>query len=567
MSSFSCPSILKLMSVAMLVSGMAVFAVGQTHTAPSAHTIGSPNTVTADPSIVRPSTQPCVVQLFSNVLFADFSPKTFQYNPPADCPGPWAKVVFEGDFSITAGRQFDRTANIWIGGANVYFGTTPEPQATVARSWHVESDLTDYTPLFTVAQSGEAVLGNLVNSTFTSIITGSASVQFYPLARHQHAPRSADVVLPLSAGPLGGTVALNTSADRLARTFALPSNIEEAFLDVVAQSQSNDEFWYTCVPNDVANELQSCGSTAFREVEVTIDGQPAGVAPVYPWIYTGGIDPFLWRPIPGVETLNFTPYRVDLTPFAGVLSDGNQHQVALQVFNADSNFATTASLLLYLDEEVSHVTGAVTENTISAQPNPAVKENVSTASDGTITGTVSVTSNRKFETAGFVKTSHGNVSTEVSQSVNFSNSQNFNITNTVYVQDITQKTTIDSVTTKRGGGPPVENFAHSEYPLLLNFSFTSNPDGTFAQTTNINQQLTRQQLDSVAGSPVHFSSLLQTDTPNDTLLFNASFSVIGTQDQNSIERYFLRDSNGICYDRQISAANGVLTSASDGSCR
>jgi len=33
---------------------------------------------------------------------------------------------------------------------------------------------------------------------------------------------------------------------------------------------------YACVPDDGANELQSCGATAFRETEVTIDGTPAG---------------------------------------------------------------------------------------------------------------------------------------------------------------------------------------------------------------------------------------------------------------------------------------------------
>src|SRR5437879_2848757 len=68
--------------------------------------------------------------------------------------------------------------------------------------------------------------------------------------------------------------------DQLATTFTLPQNVERAYLDVIAQSQSNDEFWYTCVPNDVTGELQSCGATAFRETEVTVDGQPAGVAPV-----------------------------------------------------------------------------------------------------------------------------------------------------------------------------------------------------------------------------------------------------------------------------------------------
>src|SRR5207248_6643691 len=122
------------------------------------------------------------------------------------------------------------------------------------------------------------------------------------LAKHQAAPVTADVVLPLSSGPDGGTVGLNTTASQLSETFSLPLNIERAELDVFAQSQANDEFWYTCVPNDVAGELQSCGGTAFREAEVSIGGEPAGVAPVYPWIYTGGIDPLLWRP----NNINFS---------------------------------------------------------------------------------------------------------------------------------------------------------------------------------------------------------------------------------------------------------------------
>src|SRR5262249_29364745 len=104
--------------------------------------IGSPNTPTADPPVPRPRTPPRVVQLFNNIAFANFSPKLFSFTPPASCPGPWAKVVLEADFSIQAGRQFDRTANIWIGGTNVYFGTTSEPSRTVARSWHIERDLT-----------------------------------------------------------------------------------------------------------------------------------------------------------------------------------------------------------------------------------------------------------------------------------------------------------------------------------------------------------------------------------------------------------------------------------------
>ena len=114
------------------------------------------------------------------------------------CPGPWAKVILEANFSINQGRQFDRTANIWIGPTNVYFGTTAEPSHNVARHWHVERDLTDYSSIFTVTQSGTVDLGNLVNQTYTSILHGSADILFYPLAPNQAPPRTADQVVELN---------------------------------------------------------------------------------------------------------------------------------------------------------------------------------------------------------------------------------------------------------------------------------------------------------------------------------------------------------------------------------
>ena len=79
--------------------------------------LGSPNTVTANAPVPRPATQPCTVTLFHNFDFSDFNPKPFNYTPPADCPGPWAAVVFEADWSVDPGVQYDRTANIWIGGS------------------------------------------------------------------------------------------------------------------------------------------------------------------------------------------------------------------------------------------------------------------------------------------------------------------------------------------------------------------------------------------------------------------------------------------------------------------
>jgi hypothetical protein len=522
--------------------------------------IGSQNTVTADPTVPRPSTTPCVVTLFSDYTFDNnYNLNPFSYAPPADCPGPWAKVVLEVNISVNAGNQFDRTANIWLGGTNIFFGTTAEPGATLSPSWHVESDLTDYSPLFTIPQTGSIYLGNTVNSTYTSIQTASATLELYPVAKGQTAPVTANVVLPLSSGPDGGTVTLNTGANTLAATFSLPTNIENAYLDVYSQGQIGDEFWYSCVPNNVATELQSCDNTAFRETEITIDGQPAGVAPVFPWIFTGGFgDPWLWFPIPGVQTLNFTPYRVDLTPFAALLSNGAQHTISLSVYNADYWFSDTASLLLYLDSGSTSVTGALTQNTLTA-PNPVVTENLDVSSF--ITGTVKVVSNRSFVLSGYVNTSHGTVTTTISQNVDFVSGQFFTSNNKEYIQNINQTSNITSTTTVATSGQPTVTYSNNfQLPLILDYSYVVASNGSSEQTTKVWQTYDQQQLTKQSGLLTYTGLLTNAANHQDTLNFDSSGNLLGNTDQSASQLYNETDSTGVNYLCTISAANNELTS-------
>lgn len=522
------------------------------------YVIGSSNTVTADPNIPRPATTPCVVQLMSNAEFNNFNPVSFPYAPPPDCPGPWAKVVFTADINVTAGIQYDRTANFWLGATNIYFGTTAEPSPTLGPSWHVESDLTDYSPIFMTAQTGTADIGNLVNSTYTGIIFASSTLEFYPLAKGQTAPVTANVVLPLSAGSTGGTVGLSNTTSTLAATFTMPTNIQNAYLDVYSQSQSNDEFWYTCVPTDVSGELFSCPNTGFRETEITIDGSPAGVAPIFPWIFTGGIDPWLWFPIPGVQTLNFTPFRVDLTPFAAVLSNGQSHTVSLSVYNADSYFSATASLLLYLDAGSTSVTGALTKNTLSAAPNPLVTEKLNVGN--TITGTVGVSSNRSYVQSGYVNTSHGKVTTTIARTVNFQNSQTFDITNTVYAQNITQKSSINSTTTVATSGQPTITYTDNlQFPLTLDIAQIVQSNGDINQTTKAWQTYDEQRTTKQGGVLTYVGLLTNAGQHQDTLEFDSSFNLLGNTNQSESQLYNQTDSTGVNLYCTISAANNALT--------
>jgi hypothetical protein len=527
--------------------------------------IGSSNPITADPSVERPHTQPCTVQLFTNQAFADYSIKDFSYAPPSGCHGPWAKVVFSADFTVTAGRQFDRTAQFLIGNMNIYYGTTSEPRATLSPSWHVESDVTDLSAGLTTPQTGHAILGNTVDSTYTSIIYANAQLDFYPADFRDRAPRVPDVVVPLPTASVGAYT-LNTTADQLSQSVTLPRNTEEAYLDVIAQSQGGDEFWWTCVPSDVSGELESCGNTAFRETEITIDGKPAGIAPVYPWIYTGGVDPYLWEPIPGVQTLNFKPFRVNLTPFAGVLSDGDAHTVGISVYNADSYFLATANLLVFTDLRAQRTNGGLLSDTLAAAPTPVVSENLNTDSSGNITGTVGVSSARSYSISGWTTTSHGRVETTVNGNVNFSNNQKFTLNSAQYVQDIAQSTTMDVSTTSKQGVLSTVDAKHYSYPLTFLYDEEVASDGSFSVLSTSNQIYRVTDDKSLGFLPLFHSAESNQVSSTDTLLFDASGHVIGPSNASSTQTYKASNTFGYCYGRKLVSASNKLTAVDDVSC-
>ena len=364
-------------------------------------------------------------------------------------------------------------------------------------------------------------------------------------------------------GPGGDAGTLNGTASQITQTLTLPTNVERAYLDVIAQSQSNDEFWYFCVPDDQAVHLQSCGNTPWRETEVTIDGQPAGVAPISPWIYTGGIDPFLWEPIPGVQTLDFTPYRVDLTPFAALLADGAPHVLAISVYNADSYFLATANLLVYTDHGRREVGGGLLSNTLAAPQPPLVIENITANPAGpTYTGSVLVTSNREFAISGYVDTSRGRVLTTLEQSISYLSRQEFDVSPTTDIQNARQTTRVDSVVSTRAGAAESVSEQHFSYPLTLDYSFIVNADGTATQVTTSDQRDLEREARADANGRAR--SLDNHVHATDTLHFDASFNILGNSGSQTTQSYRAEDFSGRCYSRTLTAQAQKLVTVSDG---
>ncbi len=532
--------------------------------APPVPQVGSSNPVSPEPNVPRPTTVPCTVTLFSNMAFNDYSAHPIAYTPASGCTGPWARVVLTVDFTVTAGRQYDRTGTIYLGNTNIFFGTTAEPRAALSPSWHVERDLTDYAALFTTPQTGAAFLGNIYNSTYNGGIYGTATLLFYPANAANPAPLTPTAVLGLSTN--NQTSFLNTTTDTQSATFpALPRNITRAYLDVISQSQASDEFWYTCVPNSVAAALQNCGNTAFRETEVAIDGTPAGVAPVYPWIYTGGLDPYLWEPITGIETLNLKPYRVDLTPFAGVLSDGKPHTVAVSVFNAGGGFSEASNLLLFTDPNSTTVTGGLTQNTLAPEPTPSIETYTGTDAYGDVVGPVNVQSFRAWRISGYVLTAAGRTDTTITATNSFRNLQSDDVGPTIYQQNINQEADQQEVTTTTGPSGTTQVTHQISFPLVVDYTQANNDnnDGGFFLASYVHQQKVEQSQTTVNGNSTPPAVTHETMETSDTLHYSAAGALLFHDNNTSRSTFGGKDANYNCYFRDLTANNLVLSQVND----
>jgi hypothetical protein len=181
-----------------------------------------------------------------------------------------------------------------------------------------------------------------------------------------------------------------------------------------------------------------------------------------------------------------------------------------------------------------------------------------------ITGTVGVNSNRSFAISGYANTSHGKVTTNVAQTINFFNNQNFNITGTTYVQDISLGSTVSSKTTTSGGGAATTVSTQSfEFPLTVDISELVFANGNIKQTTNATQNYT-STVSTVQNSQTYTSSLVNAGQHVDTLEYDATFGFLGNTGQSSAQQYNYSDSTGAAYSCSISAAANALTAFSSG---
>ena len=356
---------------------------------------------TPAPAITVPATKHCSVEIVRNG-FRNFDPYQSTYTPPSDCRGPWSKVVLRMNGAVK-GVQYDRLGHITIGGVGVFRTSTPEPSAD-GITWQVEKDVSSYAPLLRTTQPVVMELGNVVNDTYTGVLDITVRLDFYQTGPGAPPAQTASTVLPLQDQ--------RREDSDLIGTATLPRNTTRLLGEVYVTGSGGgcEEFWDTSAP---ASTGYSCpDGSPYREVEVSIDGKLAGIALPYPYIYTGGwSNPYSWRPSPAPRAFDIKPLTYDLTPFAGLLTDGKAHEFRVHVSGVpagQSGWFTVPNLHVWTDPVLRQTTGALTSYAVS----PLAKSDEVTGTPGAA-GSVKMNTSRTLKLSGYLNTSAGRISTTV----------------------------------------------------------------------------------------------------------------------------------------------------------
>jgi hypothetical protein len=238
--------------------------------------------------------------------------------------------------------------------------------------WNYQKDMTTYDALLRSEQKVIMELDNLYDSVFT----GNYNVTITALYYNDHETVTpADLILPISSqsSAENETSVFSLPDQNATVSFTFPRNIERAVVSILASGNGDEEFWYRNVVTEYENTFNNSvlhGYSPFREVQLLVDGELAGVSWPFPIIFTGGISPGFWVPIVGIDTYDLPSFEIDISPWLGILCDGVSHSFELRVVGYDSetilgsvgsNWWVSGAIFVWIDSAGTQTTGTVSE--------------------------------------------------------------------------------------------------------------------------------------------------------------------------------------------------------------
>ncbi|RPD66354.1 hypothetical protein L226DRAFT_478924 [Lentinus tigrinus ALCF2SS1-7] len=511
----------------------------------------------AQPPPLPQDAKQCTIQILQRTFGNSFgAAEVVQFEPPTDCGpvGSWTGISL--NFTVTSnGTQFDRLGIFTFQNVEIWRTSTPEPTRGDGIIWTYLKDATRFIPLFAKPGTFILQLDNLLETGLDGQYATTLHATFFASsAKHPPAPK-ANVIIPVS------TLANDTGNDAsVPPTFSLnvtvPQNAVQIYAELFASGNGNEEFWYFNTATQFVPDLPP-GTTfvngPFREVRMLVDGQLAGVAFPYAVIFTGGIVPTAWRPITSYGAIDLPTYFIDLTPFVPVLTDGQPHNISLDVVSAEANHTinqnwfVSGNLQVVTDPSGKPTTGKITR--YDAQPF-AQTSITGSVGDGDVNVTVSATRNIHIEseiTSGSGKTTH----VVWTQSLQYSNTQNY--LDNATIQIVNQSATGKFLSLHNGVPSLTDTFS---YPLIINFTLLT-PDGSqFVSTFDHSYDRESDPAPFILGSTIHNHQLAS------GFFQVASTGNIGNGTNSNTFSYV--DTKGNTYDREVTVVNNNITADHQG---
>ncbi|KAI1460976.1 hypothetical protein F4805DRAFT_351508 [Annulohypoxylon moriforme] len=424
------------------------------------------------------------------------APYVGPYSPPEGCD--FTTVIFNLSV-VSSGRQFDRLATLWLGDIEVWRTSTAMPTQSGIH-WSFQKDMTIWHPLLKQNQKIIFDLGNLIDGDrYTGYFNVTMEALYYD-DKYISGFHPAEHIYPISTSSSSNntTSLFSLPDDGGSVNLTFPRNVKSAVVSVTASGNGEEEFWFTNVPTEYVhtfpgNDGWLYGYSPFREVQVLIDGQLAGVSWPFPILFTGGVDPGAWRPIVGIDAFDLPSFEVDITPWLYLLTNGLSHTFQLRVVGFDTsaedgvgpigeNWWVSGSVFVWLDDTTEQMTS---DNFHSETRPPSFDFHpvVSTATfdNGTVANTsfyFALTASRNITISSTITRGAGTRNVAWTQSLSFSNIQN--------MTDLAFNQSLAMVTSGSYSDSTSNIISHYTYPLNLFSAYdvassgaTTNPGSVF----------------------------------------------------------------------------------------
>ncbi|KAG1756769.1 peptide N-acetyl-beta-D-glucosaminyl asparaginase amidase A-domain-containing protein [Suillus paluster] len=510
----------------------------------------------AEPPPVPNNAQTCTTMILERTFGNSYgNPEIVEYTPPTDCGavGSWAAVTL--NFTVTSnGTQYDRLGIFTFQNTEIWRTSTPEPTED-GIIWTYTKDVTRYIPLF--AKDGTFILelDNVVTSDLNGQYATTLYATFYASSGECPTAGQSNMIVPIST-MLNNTGNEASVPPAFSLNVTLPQNTVEIYAELYASGNGAEEFWYYNTADEYLGYLPpgtTYGGGPFREVRLLVDGQVAGVAFPYAVIFTGGINPSVWRPITSYGAIDLPTYFLDLTPFAPVFADGLPHTVTLDVASAEANHTLNQNwyvsglMQVVTDPSGKPTTGKIT--TYDVQPY-AITE--TTASIGGTDVNITVKAQRSLRIESTVVSGSGTTNNVVfQQNLDFTNTQYYlNNTNT---QNVAQTSSGSVTSTHNGVSVLTDNF---DYPLYINMTYlvlTNTEESCKFLYTTFDHSYNRQ----VVPAPFILGSVISERQQTAGYFTISTTGNTGNGTSNNTFSYV--DLKGNTYTRDVDAAYDVIT--------